>query len=73
MTKASAPDYNDFVPAAEEMHMDKIEKKAKQGAYSSTADFLADFERIVQNASIYNKPGNGKYGGPGRLSLPFSR
>lgn len=71
MTKATAPDYNDFVTAGEEMHLDKIEKKVKSGKYSSGQDMTADFDKIVQNAAVYNAAGNGKYGGPGRASLPW--
>ena len=70
VTKVSAPDYTDFVPAADEMHLDKIERKIKGGKYSSGAEMLADFERIMQNAAVYNAPGNGKYGGPGALCCP---
>ena len=69
VTKASAPDYNNFVPANEEMHLDKIDKKIKGGKYSSGQEMLADFQKIVQNASTYNAPGCGKYGGPGALTL----
>ena len=49
------------------MHLEKIDKKAKHGSYRSTAEFLADFEKIVENAKVYNKPGNGRYGSPGIL------
>lgn len=53
------------MPAADEMYLDKVEKKAKQGLYQSSAEFVADVEKITQNAAIYNKPGNGQYGGLG--------
>ena len=66
MTRVSAPDYNDFVPAADEMYLDKIEKKAKQGGYQSSAEFMVDVQKIAHNAAVYNSPGNGKYGGPGQ-------
>ena len=69
MTKTSAPDYNNFIPAADEMHLDKIEKKAKQGTYQNGADFLVDVQKIAHNAAVYNTPGNGRYGGPGQNLL----
>ena len=65
VAKSSAPDYSDFIPAAEEMHLEKIERKIKNAKYNSSEEMLADFGRIVRNASIYNAPGNGKFGGPG--------
>ena len=68
VTKASAPDYNSFVPNNQEMHLDKIERKVKNGKYSSGQAFLADCKRIADNAAVYNAPGNGKFGGPGVLS-----
>lgn len=69
VTKASAPDYNDFVPSSQEMHLEKIERKAKNGKYSTCVEFLEDCQKIADNAAAYNAPGHGKFGGPGRLSL----
>ncbi len=66
VTKISAPDYNDFVPSNQEMHLDKIERKVKNCKYASSQDFLADCQKIAENAAMYNAPGNGKYGGPGK-------
>ena len=68
VTKASAPDYHNFVPSNQEMHLDKIEKKVKNCKYSSGQDFLADCQKIADNAALYNAPGHGKFGGPGILS-----
>ena len=70
VTKASAPDYSQFVPPGEEMHLDKIEKKARGGKYSSGEEMMADFRKIVSNAAAYNAPGAGKYGGPGVFRVP---
>lgn len=67
VTKASAPDYNDFVPSSQEMHLDKIERKVKNGKYQSGKEFLFDCKKIADNAAIYNAAGNGKFGGPGKL------
>lgn len=65
VTKTSAPDYNDYVPSNQEMHLDKIERKVKNGKYASGQQFRADCQKIADNAAVYNAPGNGKFGGPG--------
>ena len=70
VTKTSAPDYNNFVPSGQEMHLDKIERKVKNGKYSTRQDFLADCQKIADNAAVYNAPGNGKFGGPGDTQSP---
>ncbi len=65
--KALAPDYNDFVDESEEMNLETMERKLKSALYGSSKEFLADINRIVRNATAYNTPGHGRYGGPGTL------
>ena len=65
VSKKLAPDYNDFIPAEDEMDLGKIDKKIKGSRYSSGAELRADFHRIYLNAQYYNTPGRGRYGGPG--------
>lgn len=66
VTKAAAPDYNQYVPAAREMTLDTIERRLKGAKYGSGAALRADVAQIAANAAAYNAPGCGRYGGPGR-------
>ena len=65
VTKAAAPDYNQYVPAAKEMTLELIERRLKGAKYSSGAALRADVAQIAANAAAYNAPGCGRYGGPG--------
>ncbi|CAL8462032.1 g1563 [Coccomyxa elongata] len=62
--KTLAPDYNDFVDESEEMNLETMERKLKSALYGSSKEFTADINRIVRNATAYNTPGHGRYGGP---------
>lgn len=66
--KTLAPDYNDFVDESEEMNLETMERKLKSALYGSSKDFMADINRIVRNATAYNTPGHGRYGGPGKFT-----
>lgn len=65
MPKAAAPDYNQYVRAENEIHLDMVERKLKGAKYGSGAALRADIAQIAANAAAYNAPGCGRYGGPG--------
>ena len=65
VTKAAAPDYNQYVPAAREMTLDVIERRLKGAKYGSGAALRSDVVQIAANAAAYNAPGCGRYGGSG--------
>lgn len=65
VSKQRAPDYNNFVKPEDEMDISKIDRKIKNGRYSSGAELRADLYQIYANAEAYNSPGRGLYGSPG--------
>ena len=72
MSAAHAPDYNDFVEPGDELCLEDVERKLKGQAYSGADEFRGDIARIVRNATAYNTPGHGQFGGPGaRVSCRF--
>ena len=52
--KTSVTDYNDFVPAKDEMWVDRIKKALAKFQYSSRQAFQNDVQQIVTNARAYN-------------------
>lgn len=70
VNKVAAPDYHVYVDAANEMHLQKIERKIRSVKYASAAELRADFNLILSNAKDYNSPGRGKFGGEGAAPLP---
>ena len=65
VSAAYAPDYNDFVEPEDELCLEDVERKLKGVNYSSADEFRADIAQIVRNATAYNTPGHGQFGGPG--------
>jgi hypothetical protein len=59
------PDYNEWVAPSEELCIEDVERKLKAAGYSSAQELRDDFAQIKRNATAYNAPGAGQYGGPG--------
>ena len=68
MSNLDVPDYNLWVGEEEEMWMEEIMRRVRKGDYKTHEPMLAHIEQIHANAVKYNTPGNGQFGGPGRLS-----
>jgi hypothetical protein len=64
VSKITCPDYNFWVPAEDEIWLERIKAKALAGAYTSVEAFMADVRQIVDNCAAYNAAGHGKHGGP---------
>ena len=71
MSNLDVPDYNLWVGEEEEMWMEEIMRRIRKGDYKTHEPMLAHIEQIHINAVKYNTPGNGQFGGPGRLQVIF--
>lgn len=64
-------DYYDYVP--EPMDLSTVEKKLKNGEYSTMHEFAADVKKIWSNAMAYNAEGSSIYSMTLKISSYFDR
>ena len=65
MSTLDVMDYNVWVKEEEEMWLEDIRRRIREGEYRTHEAMLKHIEQIYTNAVKYNTPGNGEIGGPG--------
>ncbi len=75
MSNLIVPDYSIWVKEEEEMWLEEIKNRIRQGHYTTHEAMLADMNQIHSNAVKYNTIGNGQIGMPGMyiLSVAYLR